>query len=142
MNDIIIKGWVDDGTFDYLSQDWQTWTKAASQFRLPYWDWAQFSELLKICKEIKWSIIKPKTGGGTEPDPELFDNSLISFKNPLQDYDDGRPEGQKWLNVSMGVASMGPNVIPDDVDDPRDPENTVYPVSEVFLSFVSKVDWN
>lgn len=131
MNDVIIKGWVDDGIFDYLSQDWQTWTKAAGQFRLPYWDWAQFSEIPEICKETQWSITKPKIGGGTESEP--FDNPLVTFKNPLQDYDDSRPEGQKWQNVSMGVPLMGPNAIPDDVNDPRDQDNMVYPVSEFYV---------
>ena len=130
MNDVIIKGWVDDGTFGYLSQDWQTWTKAASQFRLPYWDWAQFSEIPDICKEPQWSINKPKIGGGTVT--ESFDNPMVKFRNPLQDYDSERPEGDRWRNVSMGVALMGLNAVPDDVNDPRQAENTVYPVSETF----------
>lgn len=129
MNDVIIKGWVDDGTFEYLSHDWKTWTLAASQFRLPYWDWAQFPKIPEICKQPQWSIIKPKIGGGTET--HSFHNPLVAFQNPLQDYDPGKPEGQRWQNVSMGVPLMGPNAIPDDVNDPRDPDNTVYPVREL-----------
>ncbi|KAK4696632.1 hypothetical protein P7C71_g1311, partial [Lecanoromycetidae sp. Uapishka_2] len=93
----------------------ETWRAAASQFRLPYWDWAQKQVytgdygLPQICTQDTWNIVKPGANGAKEP----FDNPLTGFINPKKD-----SLGQ---SVPMGDKSMGPNAIGDDQDNSTEP---------------------
>lgn len=82
----------------------QTWRMAASQFRLPYWDWAQKQVYWKnfaipqVCTLEDIDVILPGNQTKTIPNP------LVGFTNPTQ--------------VPMGDPSMGPNAIKDDTDVP------------------------
>src|ERR1700744_4602568 len=78
------------------------WTTAASQFRLPYWDWARKQPYLgnfgipQICTLDSIGIIMP--GGATQPTA----NPLVGFTNPTL-------VGGK--NAAMGDPIMGVNAI-------------------------------
>ena len=108
-----------------LIKNWQIkederkiWNDAASQFRLPYWDWARKQTdtgsfgVPNICAYDTWNIEKP--GGGQEN----IANPLVKFSNPKK--------------VAMGDPSMGINAVKDDKDDP----NLILPVSFQCIDWV------
>lgn len=102
----IIDQWRDNGVFSEIPHEEQLWRDAASEFRLPYWDWAKRQADTGKCalphifaiEEVE--ILIP--GGGRE----LFTNPLVCFVNPS-----GKP---------MGDVSMKENAIPDDTDETID----------------------
>lgn len=102
----IIEEWKEKGVFNDKPSEEKLWRKAASQFRLPYWDWAKKQDytrdfaLPQIFTRDQVLIITPEGG------KELFDNPLVRFTNPS-----GKP---------MGDPSMGANAIPDDKEDVLD----------------------
>ena len=79
------------------------WLDAASQFRLPYWDWARTKTIPWICREAKIDILMP----GNQPQQQV-NNPLVEFRNPKLD--------NQGENVAMGDPSMKHNRIPDDED--------------------------
>lgn len=109
----IIDQWLDNGVFRGKTHEEQLWRDAASEFRLPYWDWAKRQEDTGKCalphifamEEVE--ILTPSGGR------ELFTNPLVRFVNPS-----GKP---------MGDVSMKENAIPDDTDETID--NQALPVS-------------
>jgi hypothetical protein len=110
-----------------LINDWQLadpavekiWRQAASQFRLPYWDWARPQEYTKnfaipqICTVENIDIPMPSGGIASIPNP------LVGFQNPKTD-----SEGH---NVPMGDPLMKEYAIQDDTD--VDPGTDILPVS-------------
>lgn len=84
------------------------WYTAASQFRLPYWDWARKQPYTKdyglpqICTQPTWPVVQPGTNGKTI----LIENPLTGFSNPKRNSQNQR--------VPMGDKSMGANAIKDD----------------------------
>lgn len=125
----LIEGWSNNRIIDQNEKN--TWSDAASQFRLPYWDWArkQVSTgtygIPQLCILDKVDIVKPGAKGVTEP----FDNPLTGFTNPKKN-----GSGQ---NVPMGDQLMGPNAIADNrVDVQVHGQTTVktLPVSLLFMT--------
>ncbi|OCL09390.1 Di-copper centre-containing protein [Glonium stellatum] len=87
----------------------KTWRTAASQFRLPYWDWARKQDYWKnfaIPQVCTLDYIDVTLPGGQK---KSIPNPLVGFTNPMQI--DGK-------NVAMGDPAMGPNAIKDDTDVP------------------------
>ncbi|KAI4209158.1 MAG: hypothetical protein LQ351_007874 [Letrouitia transgressa] len=86
----------------------ELWSTAASQFRLPYWDWArkqpytQDYGIPQICTQPTWPVIQPGTNGKTI----LIENPLTGFSNPKRNSQNQR--------VPMGDKLMGANAIKDD----------------------------
>ena len=114
-------------TMEKLINDWQLadpavekiWRQAASQFRLPYWDWARKQEYAKnfaipqICTLEYIEIPMPSGGIVSVPNP------LVSFQNPKTD--------SKGDHVPMGDPLMKENAIQDDTD--VAPGTDILPVS-------------
>ena len=102
----IIKDWITEGVLTDLEEQ-ATWRNAASQFRLPYWDWARIQSyagsfgIPQVFTVDSIPVIKP--GGLIEE----FPNPLVKFRNPE--------------NVAMGDISMGKNRIL--AHDPNDPNS-------------------
>ena len=125
----LIEGWSTDRKIDQNEK--KPCLDAASQFRLPYWDWArkQVSTgaygIPQLCIADKVDIVKPGAKGVTEP----FDNPLTGFTNPKKN-----SSGQ---NVPMGDQSMGRNAVPDNrVEVKVQGQTTVktLPVSLLFMT--------
>ena len=118
----LIDGWVKNGTLTDETEI-TAWRNSASQFRLPYWDWARKQAYIKnfgvsqICTVDTWPVIMP--GGNVEDYP----NPLIKFSNPTLG-PDGKP-------LKMGDPKMGQNQIN---KDPASPPATLdLPVSPILL---------
>lgn len=61
------------------------WTAAASEWRLPFWDWGITSKVPKLCKYP--TTVVPTSDGKSE---ERIDNPLYQFKMPT-----GKPMGSE-----------------------------------------------
>ena len=91
--------------WEISDQEKATWLDAASQFRLPYWDWAQKQPstgdygIPQICAQAAWPIVMPGTNENTKP----YENPLTGFLNPKTN-----AIGQR---VPMGDPSMKANAI-------------------------------
>ena len=83
------------------------WTKAAYDFRLPYWDWARKQDYVRdygipqVCTLEKVSIVLQ----GPDSTPKQFPNPLVKFVNRNTD----------GKEVAMGDESMGANKVSDHV---------------------------
>ena len=97
----LIKGW------NLNEADRLIWTKAAYDFRLPYWDWARKQDYVRdygipqLCTFERVSIIMP----GPDSTPREIPNPLVKFVNRNKD----------GKEVAMGDASMGTNRVTDHV---------------------------
>lgn len=83
----------------------ETWRMAASQFRLPYWDWARkqdYSKNFAIPQVCTFDCVDVTLPGDQK---QTIPNPLVGFTNPTQI--GGR-------NVAMGDPVMGSNAIKDD----------------------------
>lgn len=104
----------------------ERWHMAASQFRLPYWDWAQKQEyrgdfaLPQVCTLDSVNIVVP---GGQKT---IF-NPLVKFTNP---------KTVNGKSVPMGDPAMGENAIKDDTDVPAGWEPLPVSVPQPFTSKV------
>ena len=121
-----------------LIQDWPisdqekaTWHTAASQFRLPYWDWGQKQLYVakygipQICTADTCQIVKPGAHGAKES----FENPLTGFTNPKKD--------SQGKNVPMGdKLLMSRNAIEDNKEDIAE----TLPVSLEFLLIEDHTD--
>jgi hypothetical protein len=99
----------------------EPWRNAATQFRLPYWDWARKQEYSQnfaipiVCTLETIDIIVP--GGKTIQ----VANPLVGFQNPMVN--------SKGEHVVMGDPSMKENAIKNDPILPPPPGTETLPVS-------------
>lgn len=110
----IIDDWKSSGLYPELKED--LWISGATQFRLPYWDFARkqaydndFS-IPEICKNEYVNVLLPNNTVNKE-----FPNPLIKFQNPR--------------GVPMGDASMGDNQILNDTIVIKGKVTDILPVS-------------
>ena len=112
----------------------QLWLAAASQFRLPYWDWARKQKYTdkpkfgvpEICTKDSWPILEPGR-----------DRKVVPFPNPLTGYNN--PKMVDGKNVPFGDASMGKYAIPDDIE--KDGKKQITRVLPVCVNFWTRMFW-
>ena len=103
-------------------QEEDTWRGAASQFRLPYWDWARkqaYAQDFAIPQVCTWDTVDIIMPNGQKK--KDFPNPLVKFRNPP--LKDGKI-------IAIGDELMEKNKMKD--DDPRDknhPNLHILPVS-------------